>query len=274
MTVELITGYSGAAHIDSSDVQHLIAGVVGPGSYVLQTQNKLSLTVNSANKVTLNTGDAVIAGGAHVRVSAAEALTVTSGTQGANRTDLVVLRYTKNSSNVESAQAVVIKGTATSGTASDPSYNTGSIIDGKTTVDMPLYRIPISGVNLGTPVKLFSEQPSMKALGDSVSQHDASIAEGGWKYLYQASYGSVRYTRRLGVLYIRAHVSGIAPDWWTAGTLPEGYRPQSKMYESMAVDGENQTAEILVDTDGSVKMISDQKNGSSTCWAMLAIPLW
>lgn len=170
MTVELITGYSGAAHIDSSDVQHLIAGVVGPGSYVLQTQNKLSLTVNSANKVTLNTGDAVVAGGAHVRVSAAEALTVTSGTQGANRNDLVVLRYTKNSSNVESAAVVVIKGTATSGTASDPAYNTGSIIDGKSTVDMPLYRLPISGVNLGTPVKLFSEQPSMKALGDSVSQ--------------------------------------------------------------------------------------------------------
>lgn len=170
MTVELITGYSGTPHIGSDDVQHLLAGIVGGGSYALDTGKKLAIAVNSANSVIIDTGDAVIAGGAHVRVSAAEKLTVTSGAQGVKRNDLVVLRYTKASDNKESASLVVVKGTATSGTPTDPAYNTGSIIDGKATVDMPLYRLPIDGVSLGTPVKLFSVSPTLASLGDSVSQ--------------------------------------------------------------------------------------------------------
>lgn len=170
MTVELITGYSGTPHIGSDDVQHLIAGIVGGGSYALDTGKKLAIAVNSANSVTVDTGDAIIAGGAHVRVAAAEKLTVTSGAQGVKRNDLVCLRYTKASDNKESAALVVVKGTATSGTPTDPAYNTGSIIDGKATVDMPLYRLPLDGVSLGTPVKLFSVSPTLASLGDSVSR--------------------------------------------------------------------------------------------------------
>lgn len=169
MTVELITGYSGTPHIGSDDVQHLIAGIVGGGSYALDTGKGLAIAVNSANSVTIDTGDAIIAGGAHVRVAAAEKLTVTSGAQGVKRNDLVCLRYTKASDNKESAALVVVKGTATSGTPADPAVNTGSIINGKATVDMPLYRLPISGVSLGTPVKLFSVSPTLASLGDSVS---------------------------------------------------------------------------------------------------------
>lgn len=175
MTVELITGYSGTPHIGSDDVQHLLAGIVGGGSYALDTGKKLAIAVNSANSVTVDTGDAIIAGGAHVRVAAAEKLTVTSGAQGVKRNDLVCLRYSKASDNKESASLVVVKGTATSGTPADPAVNTGSIIDGKATVDMPLYRLPISGVSLGTPVKLFSVSPTLASLGDSVSQTAARV---------------------------------------------------------------------------------------------------
>lgn len=175
MTVELITGYSGTPHIGSDDVQHLLAGIVGGGSYALDTGKKLAIAVNSANSVTVDTGDAIIAGGAHVRVAAAEKLTVTSGAQGVKRNDIVCLRYTKASDNKESAALVVVKGTATSGTPADPAVNTGSIIDGKATVDMPLYRLPISDVSLGTPVKLFSVSPTLASLGDSVSQTAAMV---------------------------------------------------------------------------------------------------
>jgi hypothetical protein len=37
-------------------------------------------------------------------------------------------------------------------------------------VDMPLWRLPITGVSVGAPVQLFTVLPSLKALGDSVSQ--------------------------------------------------------------------------------------------------------
>ena|GEM_PF-4584706 len=177
MTVELITGYSGTPHIGSDDVQHLLAGIVGGGSYALDTGKKLAIAVNSANSVTIDTGDAIIAGGAHVRVSTTEKLTVTSGAQGVKRNDLVCLRYTKASDNKESAALVVVKGTATSGTPADPAVNTGSIIDGKATVDMPLYRLPISGVSLGTPVKLFKVSPTLASLGDSVSREAVKFAK-------------------------------------------------------------------------------------------------
>lgn len=157
MTVELITGHAGSAHVSAADVGWLNAGTYGTGKYVLDTQTKFACFVQSANLVTVGTGDAVFQG-RHVRVSATENVSIDNGAQGMNRNDIICIKYEYNSgTGVETASLAVVKGTATSGTPSDPTIPSGNIFSGSTAAYMPLWRIPILGITLGTPVQLFNE---------------------------------------------------------------------------------------------------------------------
>lgn len=155
--IHLVTGYSGSAHITAPDHGSFNAAIFGDGQYVLDRGNNLAASVVSSNLVRVADGD-ILMNGRHIRLDSASHadLTIENGASGYNRNDLIVCRYTKNTtSGVEECNLVVIKGTATTGTATDPTYTDGNIINGDTQVDFPLYRIPISGLTVGTPEQLF-----------------------------------------------------------------------------------------------------------------------
>lgn len=169
--MEIVVGFQGKEHVTAGQVGRILAGMAGDGAYVLDTQNRLAATMVTANQVRIDTGDLVMHGRV-ATVETPETLTVESGVTGQKRNDLVVARYQKEAStSVESCELVVVKGTAVSyGDPSDPTINDGSILDGDSPVDVPLWRIPIDGLTPGTPVKLFEDTPSISELRDSVSQ--------------------------------------------------------------------------------------------------------
>lgn len=167
--VELVTGHAGKAHATAEQAAGLNAGILGLDDYVLNVHDKLKITVVSANKVTIGTGELVMQG-RHVSQGTPEDLIVTNGSQGQKRNDLIVCRYAKGSQNIESAKLVVVRGTPTTGTPTDPAVNTTSPLDGGTTYDMPLYRIPLDGITIGTPVALFNVLKPMSDVWDSLTQ--------------------------------------------------------------------------------------------------------
>lgn len=165
---ELVTGHAGKAHATAEQAAGLNAGILGLDDYVLNVHDKLKITVVSANKVTIGTGELVMQG-RHVSQGTPEDLIVTNGSQGQKRNDLIVCRYAKGSQNIESAKLVVVRGTPTTGTPTDPAVNTTSPLDGGTTYDMPLYRIPFDGITIGTPVPLFNVLRPMSDVWDSLT---------------------------------------------------------------------------------------------------------
>lgn len=165
--VELVTGHANKAHATAEQAAGLNAGILGLDDYVLDVHDKLKITVVSANKVTIGTGELVMQG-RHVSQGTPEDLIVTNGSQGQKRNDLIVCRYAKGSQNIESAKLVVVRGTPTTGTPTDPAVNTTSPLDGGTTYDMPLYRIPLDGITIGTPVALFNVLKPMSDVWDSL----------------------------------------------------------------------------------------------------------
>ena len=166
---ELVTGHAGKAHATAEQAAGLNAGILGLDDYVLNVHDKLKITVVSANKVTIGTGELVMQG-RHVSQGTPEDLIVTNGSQGQKRNDLIVCRYAKGSQNIESAKLVVVRGTPTTGTPTDPAVNTTSPLDGGTTYDMPLYRIPLDGITIGAPVALFNVLKPMSDVWDSLTQ--------------------------------------------------------------------------------------------------------
>jgi hypothetical protein len=166
---ELVTGHAGKAHATAEQAAGLNAGILGLDDYVLNVHDKFEITVVSANKVTIGTGELVMQG-RHVSQGTPEDLIVTNGSQGQKRNDLIVCRYAKGSQNIESAKLVVVRGTPTTGTPTDPAVNTTSPLDGGTTYDMPLYRIPLDGITIGAPVALFNVLKPMSDVWDSLTQ--------------------------------------------------------------------------------------------------------
>lgn len=175
--VELVTGHANKAHVTAEQAAGLNAGILGLDDYVLDVHDKLKITVVSANKVTIGTGELVMQG-RHVSQGTPEDLIVTNGSQGQKRNDLIVCRYAKGSQSVESAKLVVVRGTPTTGTPTDPAVNTTSPLDGGTTYDMPLYRIPLDGITIGTPVALFNVLKPMSDVWDSLTPLPTSVQSG------------------------------------------------------------------------------------------------
>lgn len=162
MAFEIVDGMTGTKHISSDDLSALNIATVGKASCVLDYGNDFSLTMASANAATLGTGVGMV-GGKRFWNQAPVQLTVESGAQGQKRNDLVVARYSKTTEGIESIEPVVIKGTPTTGTAADPAV---------TTNDLKLWRIPLNGISVGTPAKLFEIIPALATLNGRVGLYN------------------------------------------------------------------------------------------------------
>lgn len=156
--MHLITGYAGAEHVTAADAGSLHIAIFGTGQYVLDRGNKFAATIVTNNTIRIADGD-IMMQGRHVRLAEGSYvdLTIDNGAQGMMRNDLIVARYTKDASTgVEAVNLVVIKGTAAASNPADPAYTAGDIINDHVALnDMPLYRVPLNGLNVQTLVPLF-----------------------------------------------------------------------------------------------------------------------
>lgn len=170
--MELVTGFAGQAHVDPIDMAHVNAVAFGHDAYLLDTQNKLEPTLETANKLVVDTGDLMIQGH-HFTVVQSEEIALQSGVSGQKRNALVCARYEKaEGTGVESASWIVKYGTATTGTPADPSVTTGNILDGVDSVhDEPIFRIEYDGITPGDPILLVPEFQSNAKFRDSISQY-------------------------------------------------------------------------------------------------------
>lgn len=171
----LITGYAGQEHIQSADQGSFNAAVIGEGQYVMDIGNKMSATITSNNNVRVSSGD-IMMYGRHIRISTNyEDMTISTGSAGKNRIDLIVMTYEKDaSSGIETAQLEVIKGTAVTGTPSAPSYTSGNILSGALKNQMPLYEVYVEGVVLKSLKSKFTLCKTYKTIAE---EYEAEFIE-------------------------------------------------------------------------------------------------
>ncbi len=159
MAFEAVDACFGTPHISSDDLAALNEATIGKRDCVMKWGDDFKAVMTNANTCLVGTGVGMV-GGKRFWNQAAVSLTVQGGTQGQKRNDLVVARYAKTSAGIESITPVVVKGTPTTGTPADPAA---------TANDLKLWRIPLDGINAGTPVRLFDPVTPLATLGDSVS---------------------------------------------------------------------------------------------------------
>lgn len=148
--MKIITGYKAEPHITSQQDRNVNMGIFGTGAYIANLGNKLAATVVSANEITIADGLLIAEGcTAEVERGTSESMEIANGSQGMLRIDLIVARYTKAAgTGVEDMQLAVITGTPAASNPATPSYNTGSIANGDTLVDFPLYTVNLNGISI------------------------------------------------------------------------------------------------------------------------------
>lgn len=175
----LITGYAGKEHIKSEDQGSFNASFFGGGQYVMESGNEFEASITSNNNVRVLDGDLLMYG-RHVRANpdTYEDLTITTGTAGKNRIDLICMTYEKNlNTGIENAFLEVIKGTETSGTPKIPAYVDGNILQGASFNQMPLYKVTINGVALTSIERIFATIPTYKKLAAQYAAQFQSACE-------------------------------------------------------------------------------------------------
>ena len=165
MTIELVDGKAGVAHISSEDKAIIHQAKFSKSDVVFDWGDAFKCSMSSSNRATIGTGCASIQG-LDWHITAAESVTISNGSQGMKRNDIICAHYHRDSgTGNELVNLVVLKGTPNETAAADPTIPSGKILSGAVDAYMPLWRIPLDGITVGTPVRLFTPR---WALWDSV----------------------------------------------------------------------------------------------------------
>lgn len=173
----LDTGDTGRAVSAESDGA-LFAGIFGSAKYVLENGSQLKAEVQSNNIVKISDGDAVMYG-RHVRIPANDSalVTINNGHSGTNRIDLIVFRYTKDSTGKETVDLVVIQGEDSTGTATAPTAVDGNILTGAMQSDFPLYSVELNGINIVKVNPLFNVIGNISKLKEELTELNSNLSK-------------------------------------------------------------------------------------------------
>ncbi len=173
--MKIITGATGEAHVTSNDDGEFNQGIWGEGLVILANGSQLSATIIDNNTIRIADGDIVFQG-RHglIEPNTYEDVSIATGASGQNRKDLICVQY-KLENGVESMSLVVKKGTATSGTATDPSYTEGTIRTGSLLAEIPLYRVNISGISIASIDTLATASPYLIDVGKKKIEYGTAL---------------------------------------------------------------------------------------------------
>jgi hypothetical protein len=259
VTIELVDGKAGVAHISSEDKAIIHQAKFSKSDVVFDWGDAFKCSMSSPNRATIGTGCASIQG-LDWHITAAESVTISNGSQGVKRNDIICAHYHRDSkTGNELVELTVLKGTPNATTAADPTIPSGKILSGAVDAYMPLWRIPLDGITVGTPVRLFTPK---RALWDSVTLYNAD----GFVVI------------KAGILMLVKFSGAIGVGSWDAKqckyVLPEAYRPPIEV-NSMCCVANGQTARtLIVQANGIIRVANMGSTGSSQgCVGTVVYPI-
>lgn len=105
-------------------------------------------------------------------------VTIANGEQGMYRNDIIVRKYEKDEmTEIENTSFDVIKGTPSSGVATDPEIPTGDIRTGATMHNMALYRVKLEGLNIVALEPMFKVLYNMADIKKELESLNGKITE-------------------------------------------------------------------------------------------------
>ena len=259
MTIELVDGKAGVAHISSEDKAIIHQAKFSKSDVVFDWGDAFKCSMSSPNRATIGTGCASIQG-LDWHITAAESVTISNGSQGVKRNDIICAHYHRDSkTGNELVELTVLKGTPNATTAADPTIPSGKILSGAVDAYMPLWRIPLDGITVGTPVRLFTPRG---ALWDSVTLYNAK----GFTVIRTGMMMLVKYSGNIG--------NGSWDSVQCEYVLPVELRPPVEVNGMCCVSNGQTARTLVVNPNGTIRCANMGSTGSSQgCVGTVVYPI-
>ncbi|WP_418623738.1 hypothetical protein [Waltera sp.] len=272
--MELVTGRAGTPHITSQQDRQRNQGTFGDGAYILKTGNQLDPVVQSSNKIQIKDGALMFQGALFsVKVGTVDEVTIANGSQGMQRKDLIVARYTYDAGeNVESAAWAVIQGTPAASNPVTPEYTEGDIQAGDTTVECPVFIVTLDGINI-TGVEMVPEiAPDVPEIMAQLEELNSNNIWGERQIIGQ-SIGLTVFFRRNAYMYqveVGGSINGssVPLGGKKLANLPEGITTPQSTHRYMSTDSR---LSIQINTDGEIWLYSTSNISSTSSGINVAV---
>lgn len=170
--MKIVSGRTGSPHVTSQQFRQMLEGIIGQGSYIITSGENLKPELSSNNLLKIRSGMMAHHGCIScVDIGTYDEVTLTNGSQGMKRIDLIVNRYTRNAeTEVENCSWKVIMGTPAASNPTVPSYTKGNLQNGDTVDDCPIFEVHYDGINVAEVKSLLSVTDGLSGLSSNLTK--------------------------------------------------------------------------------------------------------
>ncbi|MEE0258794.1 MAG: hypothetical protein UD035_04305 [Coprococcus comes] len=167
--MKIVSGRTGSPHVTSQQFRQMLEGIIGQGSYIITSGENLKPELSSNNLLKIRSGMMAHHGCIScVDIGTYDEVTLTNGSQGMKRIDLIVNRYTRNAeTEVENCSWKVIQGTPVASNPAVPAYTSGNLQNGDLVDDCPAFEVHYDGINVTEVKSLLSVTDGLSELNSN-----------------------------------------------------------------------------------------------------------
>lgn len=255
--MKIVSGRTGSPHVTSQQFRQMLEGILGQDSYILTSGENLKPELSSNNLLKIRSGMMCHHGCIScVEIGTYDEVTLTNGSHGMQRIDLVVNRYTRNAeTEVEKCEWKVITGTAKASSPAVPTYTKGNLQEGDLVDECPVFEIHYNGINVTEVKSLLSVAGSLAELNGKLEEKKYSISQGG-----SLAIRNQRITKKNNRVSIMAglHTTGMgnANTRYNGGSIPAEIAPPGSGAFPAIVTKDNWTLIgigcVIIETNGAI----------------------
>lgn len=248
--MKIVSGRTGSPHVTSQQFRQMLEGIIGQGSYIITSGENLKPELSSNNLLKIRSGMMAHHGCIScVDIGTYDEVTLTNGSQGMKRIDLIVNRYTRNAeTEVENCSWKVIQGKPVASNPAVPAYTSGNLQNGDLVDDCPAFEVHYDGINVTEVKSLLSVTDGLSGLSSNLTNANAKIsalstelattntnlktatADSGWKYMTANNLSEKLKFRKIGhVVFVAGSIrfsdNGKFANDQYLGNVPSGMTP-------------------------------------------------
>lgn len=170
--MKIVSGRTGSPHVTSQQFRQMLEGVIGQGSYIITSGENLKPELSSNNLLKIRSGMMAHHGCIScVDIGTYDEVTLTNGSQGMKRIDLIVNRYTRNAeTEVENCSWKVIQGKPVASNPAVPAYTSGNLQNGDLVDECPAFEVHYDGINVTEVKSLLSVTDGLSGLSSNLTK--------------------------------------------------------------------------------------------------------
>ena len=175
--MKIVSGRTGSPHVTSQQFRQMLEGIIGQGSYIITSGENLKPELSSNNLLKIRSGMMAHHGCIScVDIGTYDEVTLTNGSQGIKRIDLIVNRYTRNAeTEVENCSWKVIQGKPVASNPAVPVYTSGNLQNGDLVDECPAFEVHYDGINVTEVKSLLSVTDGLSGLSSNLTKANSKI---------------------------------------------------------------------------------------------------